>query len=78
MGAFLVVVEHPPPRCFANVIQACEQVLVQDLLAERPVEALDVGVLVGLAGLDVLDGHALGLPPRQASCRPDRIIPVGR
>jgi hypothetical protein len=38
-------------------------VLVQDLLSEGPVEALDVGVLVGLAGLDVLDGHGVGLGP---------------
>ena len=43
--------------------EAGEQVLVQVLLAEGPVEAFDVGVLVGLAGLDVLDGHAVELGP---------------
>ena len=63
MGSCLVVVEHPPVRCLANVVQACEQVLVQDLLAEGPVEAFDVGVLVGLAGLDVADGDTVGLGP---------------
>lgn len=37
--------------------------LAQHLVAEGAVEALDVGVLVGLAGLDVLDCHGVGLRP---------------
>lgn len=61
MGPFLVVVEHPPPGGLADVVEASEQVLVQDLFAKGPVEAFDVGVLVGLAGLDVLNRHALVL-----------------
>src|SRR3546814_2113820 len=32
-------------------------------LAEGPVEAFDIGVLVGLARLDVTDGHAVELGP---------------
>jgi hypothetical protein len=63
MGALLVVVEQPPVRCFAHIVEAGKQVLVQDLLAEGPVEAFDVGVLVGLAGLDVPDGHTVELGP---------------
>ena len=63
VGPSLVVFDHPPPCGFADVFQAREQVLVEDFLAEGPVEALDVGVLVGLAGLDVLEGHALAFRP---------------
>lgn len=37
--------------------------LVEQLSAVSPVEALHVGVLVGLSGLDVLDRHAGGLGP---------------
>jgi hypothetical protein len=37
--------------------------LVQHLLAKRPVEAFDVGVLVAVARLDVLDRHCVGLGP---------------
>ena len=63
MGSGLVVVDHPPVRGLANVFKACEQVVVQHFLAEGAVEAFDVGVLVRLAGLDVLDGHAIGFGP---------------
>lgn len=63
MGTLLVVLEHPPVGGLAHVIKAGEQVLVQDLLAEGPVEAFDVGVLVRLARLDVPDGHAVELGP---------------
>jgi hypothetical protein len=63
MGAFLVVVEHPPPGRLADIVQAREQVLDQNLLAEGPVEALDVGVLVRLAALEIPDGYALGICP---------------
>jgi hypothetical protein len=38
-------------------------VLVKHLFAIGPVEALDEGVLVGLPGLDVLDGQAATLRP---------------
>ena len=63
MRSVLVVLEHPPVGGLAYVLQSCEQVLVQHLLAEGPVEAFDVGVLVGFAGLDVLDRHGVGLGP---------------
>lgn len=42
-------------RRFADIVQAGEQVPVKHLFPERAVEALDVGILVRLAGLDVLD-----------------------
>lgn len=63
MGALLVVLAHSPPGGLADVREAPEGVLVEHFLPERAVEPLDVGVLVGLARLDVLDRHALALGP---------------
>ena len=59
----LVVFDHPPVGRFTNIIDAGEQMLAQHLVAEGAVEAFDVRVLVGLAGLDVLDRHGIGLGP---------------
>lgn len=50
-------------RRLADVVQAGEQVSVKHLFPERAIEALDVRVLVRLAGLDVLDGYAAALGP---------------
>ena len=50
-------------RRLADVVQAGEQVAVKHLFPERAIEALDVRVLVRLAGLDVLDGYAAALGP---------------
>ena len=61
MRAVLVVLEHPPVGGLAYVLQSCEQVLVQDLLAEGPVEAFDVGVLVGFAGSSSFPVEPAGL-----------------
>lgn len=61
VGALLVVIDHPPLRGFPNVFKPHEQVLIEPLLAEGQVEALHEGILVGLAGLDVLDCHAVVL-----------------
>ena len=63
MRSLLVVLDHPPPGGFPNVVEAREQILVEHLLAEGTVESFDEGVLVGFAGLDVLDRHALALGP---------------
>lgn len=57
VGTVLIVVDQEAPRRLADVLQPGEQVLVKHLLAVGPVEALDVVVLVWLAGLDVLNGH---------------------
>jgi len=63
MWTNLVVIDHPPMRCLTYVLKACEEVLVQHLLTERAVEALDEGVLVGLARLDVSQRHAAEFGP---------------
>ena len=59
----LVVVDEEAPRGLADVIQSCKQIAIEHVLAVGAVEALDVGVLVRLAGLDVLDGYAAALGP---------------
>jgi hypothetical protein len=59
----LDVVDHEAPGGFADVFEAGEQMDVEDFLAVGPVEALDVGVLVRLAGLDLLDGHTVRFRP---------------
>ena len=58
MGSCFVVVDHPPVRGLTDIVQAGEQMSVEHLFPERAVEALDVSILVRLAGLDVLDGYA--------------------
>ena len=63
MQSLLVVLDHPPPDRFAYVLEGGKQVLIEDFLTEGAVEAFDVGVLVRLARLDVLDGHGVGLGP---------------
>jgi hypothetical protein len=61
--ALLVVIDHPPMRCFAYVFEAGEEVLIEDFFAEGSIESLDVRVLVRLAWLDVSQGHAVSLEP---------------
>lgn len=63
MGSLLVVLEHPPIRRLSNVLDAQEQILVQHLFSEGAIESLDIGVLIGLAGLNVLNRHAVDLRP---------------
>ena len=63
MWSVFVVLDHPPICRFANVVESGEEVLVENLLAVGSVKAFDKGVLVGFAGLDVLDRHASALGP---------------
>ena len=69
MGSLVVVTVTPILGHVSDFLQAGKDVAVQDLGTIRPVEALDVGVLGRLAGLDVqqFDVVALGpLPQRGA------------
>lgn len=61
MGPFLVALEHPPVGSLTDVLQADEQVLIQQLIARYAIEPLDVRVLIRLARLDGPDRHA-GIP----------------
>src|SRR5690606_27260033 len=45
------------------------------LLAERPVEALDKGILVRLSGLDVQKGHTIGFEPSN-ECLTQELRPI--
>lgn len=63
MGSFLVVLEQPPVGGFADVFQPDEQVLIEQFVAQRPIEPLDEGVLVWLARPDLLDRHSGILRP---------------
>jgi hypothetical protein len=52
MGAFCVLVLAPGREHGAGVIQGCKQRLVQELVPQAAVEALDEGVLGRLARRD--------------------------
>ncbi len=58
----MVVLPHPLCGVHLNLFQVCPVVLGQPLVAYRAVEPLDIGVLLGRAGLDVfeLDAPLLG------------------
>lgn len=64
MVSLFVVFEHPGPADFADFIKIAEQPGVGHLVAVAAVEAFDVGVLVWLARLDVVDHHAVRFAPR--------------
>lgn len=55
--------DHPPVSRLPDFRNIAEQVEVEQLVSIRPVEPLDVGILVRLSGLDVLDRHPVGLGP---------------
>jgi hypothetical protein len=53
-------------RCVVlHVGQRIKLILRQPFVAHRPVEALDIGILLGLAGLDEVDPDILRLSPSQ-------------
>jgi len=63
MGALFVVGCHPFVDDFADFAEGGEHVRIEDLAPEGPVEAFNLGVLRGFAGLDVMEPHAVGLGP---------------
>src|SRR5215467_14768922 len=64
MGPLGVVGFKPRVRDRAHVLERVEEMSIEDFLAKRSVEALDEGVLIGLARLDVAEADALGGAPR--------------
>ena len=62
MGSVVVVSVRPIGRHVSDLLQGIEHVAVQHL-AVSLIEAFDIGVLGGFAGLDVVKGNALGLGP---------------
>ena len=75
MISFLVVFEHPCPAELPDFVEFPEQPGVKHLLAIRPVEAFDVGVLVRFAGLNVVDQDAV-LPAPVDESRAEELGPV--
>lgn len=63
MGSVVVVAVQPIGRHVAHFLQVVEHVAVEHLGAVGFVESFDIGVLRGLARLDVLQGDALVLSP---------------
>ena len=66
MWPLLVVLHDPAAGDLSDLLQAAKQIQIQDLIPVGPVKAFDVGVLVRLARLYVLDQHAvIATPVRQ-------------
>ena len=63
VGTLLVVGNHPVVDGFLDLGEADEEVGVEHLAAEGPVEPFDVGVLGGFAGLDVVEPDPVQLAP---------------
>ena len=60
-----VVVIAPEGQLSACILQAVEDLLVQQLVPQAAVEALDEGVLLRLARIDVVPGHPVLVSPFQ-------------
>ena len=63
--AVVVVCPEPLRGVALGLLDAFDDVLVEPLMPNRAVVAFDVGVLLGLSWLDVLDGDAPFLGPDQ-------------
>src|SRR5215468_8754951 len=63
MGPLGVVDRQPSLADRADLVEGLEEMRVEDLLTIRPVEVLDEGVLIGLAGLNVAQAGLLSRTP---------------
>lgn len=59
----LVVVDHPPVGGFANFSERTEQVKTEHFFSIGAIEPLNIGILVRLSWLNVMDHHASSLGP---------------
>ena len=66
IGAFVIVRPHPARGVFLHVLEVFPLVLRQPFVSGRPVEPLDIGVLLRLAGLDEIEPDAPLLRPGQS------------
>src|SRR5277367_3415616 len=69
MWTFPVILLPPVRQGAPNIVQGPEPARVEALVAESPVEALDVAVLHGTAGLDVHQSDLPVLGPGQHATR---------
>ncbi len=58
-----VAVVAPKGDLAAGIIQVVEDLLVQQLVGQAAVKAFDEGVLLGLAGIDVVPSNVVLLGP---------------
>jgi len=63
MWPVFVVLPLPLAHNLANLCQIPEQVQIQNLIAQTAVKAFDKSILVGFAGLDIVDEDAVILAP---------------
>jgi hypothetical protein len=59
MGPLGVVDLQPGPGDLVHLLEGVEEIGVEDLFAEAPIESFDEGVLIRLSRLDVANGNAL-------------------
>lgn len=59
----MIVEPEPVGRVILNLGDRIEEVVAKLVVAHGAVEALDVGVLLRLAGLDVIEANAVFLRP---------------
>jgi len=57
----LVLLDAPLADELPDLGQASEQIQIEHLVSQAPVEPLDKGILIRLARFDVVDEHAIGL-----------------
>jgi len=75
MGALRVVCHEPRFRLRADLRERGEDVRIEDFAAIRAIETLDVRVLIGFAGLDVLQPYSVLFAPSRERMR-DELRPV--
>lgn len=63
MRSLGIVIGNPRGDGAAGMVDAEEQALVEQLVAHSPVETLDEGILLRLAGLDIVPVDAADLAP---------------
>ena len=69
MGPLCVVLPHPLCTDLPHLVQRLTHIGVEDLMPDGPIKALDIGVLIRLAGLNMPEGNApLGAPRRKSFC----------
>lgn len=57
MRSVFVVVDHPPVGGFPHFGKIAEEIQVEHFLPVGAVEPFDIGILVRLAGLNVVNEH---------------------
>jgi hypothetical protein len=82
VGPLLVVVEAPGFDLLPRVLERNELMYVQALVAQAPVEGLDVGILHGFAGVDEVERDAAVIRPifdaieeAELPCTPSNPLP---